>query len=510
MRRFLIWLSGARPDLLDRARGDKAKYEGVGAAILFTAILAGVSMTFALNTALNVVLPLAILAGAAWAAGIMQLDRWLVVSIQRREKPWQNLFMALPRLFLALLFGVVISTPLVLQVFRPEIEAKAVEIRQRDADAFRQQQQTGAVGKTVGRLTAQRDALQKTIQTGGDVPQNPEADPKIVGLRSQLSRAQSTAAKAYKQWQCQLYGPCKPTGNGPLAKADEQAYRAAQRQVNNINRQIEDRKSQLTSNDQKSRTQRVADAKALLPQVESQLKVYSDQLQGLQRNFEAKNRGSAGLLLRLEALDEVAEEDSTLNTARELLMLLITAIECLPVLVKLLLTFGPMNSYERLLAEAEAVETKEAIFAIHARTRGSEDSARKVLDDIWGPPAESGDHVRTARLSADGDMNEPDEPPDEAAFRWEDDALRRMPDGNVPWSWTGDEHGVKDDARWANDASWTGDPSWGDNDARSAHDRPRPPAGAVPARTATPGPAAGADGEVAAPADDLLDFDEED
>lgn len=444
MRRFLIWLSGARWDLLAYSPGDRAKYEGVGGAILITATLAGVSMTFALNTALNVFLPLAILAGAAWSLAIMQLDRWLVVSIQRRSEPWKNLYPAVPRLLLALLFGVVISTPLVLQIFRPEIEAKIVELRQNDADAFRRQQQSGAVGATISRLSAQRDALQKIVASGGDTPQNPEADPKVVGLRSQLTRAETARDKAYKEWRCQLYGPCKPTGPGPLAAADEQAYRTAQRQVNKINGQIEDRKAQLTSNDQASRAQRVSDAKTALPQVQSRLADYTTQQQALQRTFDAKNRGSAGLLMRLKALDEVSKEDSTLNTARLLLLLLFTTIECLPVFVKLLLTFGPENNYERILALAEQEEITDATIAIQTGRRRDETGAQEVLNRIWGEPREQ-DHTRGFPPGDDPvGPQAPHKDPDRAADRvadaesdredwedWEHTRLENMPDGTI-------------------------------------------------------------------------------
>jgi hypothetical protein len=515
VRLFLIWLSGARTDLLARSPGDKAKYEGVGATILFTATLAGVSMIFALNTALSVFLALAILAGVAWAMGIMQLDRWLVVSIQRRDKAWQNLYMAVPRLMLAVLFGVVISTPLVLQIFRPEIEAKVVEIRQQDADAFRRQQQSGAVGTTVSRLTTQRDALQKIITSGGDVPQNPEADPRIVGLRSQLKRAQSAAAKAKKDWDCQLYGPCEPKGNGPLARADEKTYREAQRQVSAINRQIEDRKSQLTSSDERSRAQRVNDAKAILPQVESQLRTYTDQQKALQKNFEAKNRGSAGLLMQLKALDQVAAQNTTLNTARLLLLLLITIIECLPVLVKLMLTLGPPNSYEKLLAKAEAIETSNAIFEIQTRNRRDEASTRNVLDEIWGPPGDSAGPSRTRGFSRD-DQGEQAEPrAHEDVFSWEDTELRRMPDGNVyGFSSTGSGF---DDYSSPSGRDSSEAPGFGrldtdgeaNSDTRPAADD-QPGAGVRSRGNPVPSTSGRAGSNDATPADDLLDFDEED
>src|SRR6266403_816537 len=60
MRRFLIWLSGARSEVLARCPTDHGKYEGIGSAVLITSVMAGISMTFALNTALMVSLPFAI------------------------------------------------------------------------------------------------------------------------------------------------------------------------------------------------------------------------------------------------------------------------------------------------------------------------------------------------------------------------------------------------------------------------------------------------------------------
>lgn len=402
MRKFLIWLSGARWKVLEQCPGDRAKYEGIGAAIFFTSAIAGVSMTFALDMALKAPLPLAIVGGLAWGLAIMQLDRWMVVSIQRRDKPWQNLYTALPRLVLALLFGVVISTPLVLQVFRPEIEAQMVQMRQHDADAFKQQQQTGAVGKSVAGLTAQRDALQKIISSGGDAPQNPEADPKIIGLRTQLAAAQAASDKAYNEWQCQLYGPCKPTGPGPLATAAQQVYNTARNQVDTINGQIEERKRQLSANDNSSRTSRVTDAQAQLPQVQSQLATSVQQQQALQQSFDAKSRGSSGLLMRIKALDEISKQNSTLDTARLLLLLFITSIECLPVLVKLLLTFGPENNYERISRMEEAWELESAGLNIRKRKVSAEEGELQVLNEIWGDPDGQGPEG-TRRIDLDAD-----------------------------------------------------------------------------------------------------------
>lgn len=384
MRRFLIWLSGARQEILALSPGDRAKYEGVGSAILVTSSLAGISMLFALRTALELPVVVAFAGGALWGVAIMSLDRWLVVSIQRRTRWWVNIVAALPRLFLALLFGVVISTPLVLQIFDQEIDSKIVQIRQHDLDAFQKQQQNGDVGKESSRLLTLRNSLQNIISTNGDVPQDPDQDPRIIALKKQLVDARATSATALKNWDCQLYGPdCKPAGPGPLADAAEQTYRTSQRQIKKLDDQIEARKRDLTATDENSRSKRVADARKDLPAVEKDLKAVTDRQAALQRTFDDKNGTTGGLLLRLKALDEVSAENSTLGTARLVLFLFITSIEILPVLVKLMMSFGPENNYEKLSAidAAEGLVTGQD--AIIRRGRQQEDAAVRGIEAIW-------------------------------------------------------------------------------------------------------------------------------
>ncbi|MEV0406906.1 DUF4407 domain-containing protein [Actinoallomurus sp. NPDC050550] len=360
MRRFLIWLSGARSEILALCATDRGKYEGIGSAVLITSVMAGISMTFALHTALMVALPIAIGFGLAWSMAIMSLDRWLVTSIQRRESAWKNFLPAIPRLVLALLFGLVISTPLVLQIFKPEIDVQIVQIQENQANAFSKDQANGSIGKEITALQGQAQRLQHTISSGGDDPVDPASDPKVVGLTKQRDAQAKTANAQFKDWQCQLYGPCKPVGDGPLAKAKENSYRQAQSELNDLNNQIEARKSELTATDSKGRQARVDYARGALPGVQKQLQTLQQQQQARQRSYAASNKASKGLLIRLQALDQVAKKNGTLRSAQILLFLFITAIECLPIIVKLLHTFGPPNSYEKVLAEKERIQLRVA------------------------------------------------------------------------------------------------------------------------------------------------------
>jgi len=105
----LIWLSGAQPEILAEFKHDQPKYVGIGSAVLITSTMAAVSMTFALHIALDASVLVAIPFALAWGLAIMSLDRWLVVSMTRKQ-----LLLAIPRALLGLLFGIIISTPLTL------------------------------------------------------------------------------------------------------------------------------------------------------------------------------------------------------------------------------------------------------------------------------------------------------------------------------------------------------------------------------------------------------------
>jgi Domain of unknown function (DUF4407) len=108
-----------------------------------------------------------------------------------------------------------------------------------------------------------------------------------------------------------------------------------------------------TESDQAGSAAAVANATHDLPA--ALVKLHTDEAEqaNLEASFNKQNAVNAGLLLRLQALDQAAAGSSTLEAARWLLFLFFTAIECLPILVKVLLNLGPENTYEQALAIEE-------------------------------------------------------------------------------------------------------------------------------------------------------------
>ncbi len=427
MRDFLIVLSGANREVLQEVRTERTKFVGIGGAVLTTSVLATISMWFALSSALGVnpflALPLALL----WGLAIMGLDRWLVTTIPAEGR--RRFRLALPRVAIALLLGFVISTPLVLQIFRSEIDAQITVIHQRETDEFIKSQKTGAGGQDVAYWRAQVDKYQRVIASKGDEPTDPATDQKVISLTKQRDQAQQTADRHYKEWQCQLYGGdgCTVQGDGPLAAASERAYRKAAQLVTDLNQQIETRKQQLTAKDEQSKNTRLQEAQEALPKAKEQLDTALRRQNDLQAKFDQETKTSDGLLLRLQALNEITDDDTTLATTRVLLFLLFLLFECLPVVVKLMQSAG---TYEKLLDLKSRKQFREARqkYAGDARPEdagratGRRDGPDRSIRDIW---------VReqpTSRPAA------PAASPSPAASSGEDDAASRARREDERWS----------------------------------------------------------------------------
>ena len=362
MGRFLIWLSGAQRDILDRCRTDRAKYIGVGSAVLVTSSMAAVSMAFALHIALKASLPVAIPFALAWGLAILSLDRWLVVSMVRQVRFVNYLVLALPRLALGLLFGVIISTPLTLQIFHLEIANQIAIDHTNSANAFNANLSKSSLATKVAADQKAVRADQATIDSGGGTGTSPASDPTLVGLQQQLKSDQNQQLTFYNAWHCEEYGfpgHCV-LGNGPAAAKDQQNYKLYTAQVQSDQTQIATEEGSLNSQNKQDAGVAVTTARANLVGDKAKLAQEQGNLTALKENFNATNADDTGILASLKALDELRSSSPTLFMAEFLLFLFFTAIECLPILVKVLLNLGPKNSYEEAVAKAERINLLQA------------------------------------------------------------------------------------------------------------------------------------------------------
>lgn len=216
LKLFLLQCSGVHLPTLEKCPSDENKYVGIGATILFTAILAFCSSVYALHTVFDSVL-LAIVFGVVWALMIFNLDRYIVGSMKKYGQVWSDLGVALPRIAMAVLLALVISKPLELKIFEKEIDAELIvmeqEVFKNQEDRVHaryqplineQQAELAVLQSAINEKTAQRDqleimAIQEADGTGGS--RNKNLGPIYKAKKAEADKASNELAALIVQSQ---------------------------------------------------------------------------------------------------------------------------------------------------------------------------------------------------------------------------------------------------------------------------------------------------------------------
>jgi hypothetical protein len=345
----LAALAGARPDVLAAAPGARAKFVALGGVLLSTGGLALVSMAFAVQMALGVWWPFALLVGLGWAAVVVNLDRMLLVGMAHDSSLKRNLVLAVPRVGLALVLGVVIATPLTLQIFGKEIDTEIVTMQAEQGDAYRASLADDARFEGLPELAERIASAEAVIASGGASDDGLAVVRAAVTTRQAVLDAETATARALEtKAQCELDGSCG-TGDAGTGQAYVQARAAADAQaavVESARGELEAAVAAVSAAEGRS----AALAASSLDGDRAELTRLTAEQDRLQAQFDATNEGAGGLLMRLEALDRLADRNGTLAAAQFMLSLLFMSVEILPVLMKLLLNFSPPSAYDRLAA----------------------------------------------------------------------------------------------------------------------------------------------------------------
>ncbi|MDP9430031.1 MAG: DUF4407 domain-containing protein [Actinomycetota bacterium] len=345
----LALLGGARPDVLEAAPGARPRFVALGGVLLSTGGLAVVSMAYAVAMALGVWWPLALVVGLGWGAVVVNLDRMLLVGMAHDGSLKRNVVLAVPRVGLALILGAVVATPLTLQVFSSEIDTEVKAMQAEAADAYRESLETDARFAGLPELREQV-ALQESIVASGGV-----ADPQLAVVQADVTAAQAaydealaTQRELEAKAQCELDGTCG-TGDAGSGQAYVQARAAADASAaasDSARGELDAAAAAASAAEGRSAQL----ASSALETDRAELARLTEQQTRLQTAFDATSEDSDGILMRLEALDRLGDRNTTLAAAQLMLTLLFMSIEILPVLMKLLLNFGPPSAYDKLAA----------------------------------------------------------------------------------------------------------------------------------------------------------------
>src|SRR5579859_2877844 len=303
---FLWWCSGAYQGLLKDCPSEQTKYAGLGGVLLATFVLAALSAGYAIYSVFADAV-WAVVFAIIWGLVIFNFDRFLVSTmrkygVSRRKQVW----MALPRIALALLIGFTIARPLELKIFEKEIDVQVTQNRHQKIllnDSLltaENQSLLSAAQREQGRLASRKSALEDTLY--------------------QLQQAYVREADGT--------GGSLHRGIDKLTRLKQEAYQSAFLQYSP---ELQDIGRQLHVQD-------------------SIIKGANATREDKRRQYEAQVTADVGFLERNKALSDLSAREGSVWWANLLISLLIILIETGPVLSKLIMSTGP---YDLALAKFE-------------------------------------------------------------------------------------------------------------------------------------------------------------
>lgn len=297
LNEFLWSCAGVDKPLLRMSSQDHAKKAGMGGTILFTALMAMISGGYAIYTVFqesdmsDIAWAIAIFFGIFWGGLIFNLDRYMVSSMYTDGKPsisLQELISGLPRIVIAILLGIVISTPLELLVFSGKIN-----------EYIQQQVNQEMISET------------STIDFT-------KIDREIQSLENQLIIARENTQRAGLAYEKEVNegDGGRIAGPGPNARAKKETWEGYKTAQTKLETDLKEK------NDERKR---MADNAKELGETTAEL--------------------DKGLATRIDALHKVTGPDSDLFWPRMLIMLLFIALEIMPVLNKMMMSSGKYDDW---------------------------------------------------------------------------------------------------------------------------------------------------------------------
>lgn len=311
--KFLWWCAGAHQELLRQFPSEHTKYAGLGGVILATFVLAAISSGYALYSVFGNFW-WALVFAFVWGAIIFNFDRFLVSTMRKYGLSRQKqLWMAVPRMLLALLIGVTIARPLELKIFEKEIDTRVAQnihskVLMNDSLLQREsQQQLQTAVAERNRLLLRKDAMEDTLHRL---------------QQSYVQEADGTGGSGQR-------------GIESLTRLKMDAYA-------NLLRQSAPELAQLQLS---------------IAVQDSIIAANRAGMEEKRRKYEDAVKANVGFLERNKALNDLSNEESSVWWAELLISALIVLIEIGPILSKLIMQVGP---YDIALAKEELLQMAAA------------------------------------------------------------------------------------------------------------------------------------------------------
>lgn len=375
--RTLAILGGADGPILDRVPGETPRFVQMFFVLAGTALVSAISMLFALTTGVQVAIWVAVPLAIVWAAIIFNLDRFLTATMSSSRSVGKLIALAVPRVAMAALIGILVAEPLVLQVFHNDIarEVASTNITQSQSDqsALDKGPEKKALDAATKRVSALENQAATGIVAGTDKgsASTTAAQSTVDGITAKMAEQQKVIDSARALYQCELTGQGAGTvpgctgvhGQGSSSDAAKAQLAQAQQTYDALAAQLRTANGDLSSAETAEKANTTASESANRQQAKDQLpaakKTYENALAAYNARADSVaqgNAGAIGLLSQITGLNRLADTEPTIFWAHWLIAALFFMIELLPVLVKVLTSYGDPSLYERTAAIRKQVE----------------------------------------------------------------------------------------------------------------------------------------------------------
>lgn len=381
----LAVLGGADNDILAEVPTETPRFVQMFFVLVGTALVSAISMFFALTTGVRaaawIALPLAIV----WALIIFNLDRFLTSTMRSTHNVGKLIAFAVPRVIMAALIGIVVAEPLVLQIFSNDIarEVNSTNVTQAlsDQEAVTSGPEKLALDAASDRVAAleQQAATGIVAGTSSTTAAATSAQASVDDLAAKLAAQQLVIDQARALYQCELTGVgvgevagCTGvTGEGSSSDAAQSQLTQAQASYDDLATQLRVAEADLASaqaagtaaagaSEEQNRQQATDELVPARAQYDAALSAYNARAEAV----AGGNAQAVGLLSQITALESLSQREPALKWAHWLIAALFFMIELLPVLVKVLTSYGNPSLYEK----ADALRRQVALDRVTARS----------------------------------------------------------------------------------------------------------------------------------------------
>lgn len=403
--RTLAILGGAEGEILDRVPNETPRFVQMFFVLAGTALVSAISMLFALTTGVQAAVWLAVPLAMVWALIIFNLDRFLTSTMASTKNVWRLIGLAIPRVIMAAIIGFVVAEPLVLQIFHNDIAREVASTNITQSQSDQEALDTGpekiALDAASARVAELENQAATGIVAGTDAASATEAAAQatVDDLTAKMTAQQAVIDQARVLYQCELTGEGAGTvpgctgvnGEGASSDAAEAQLAEAQQTYDALGAQLRTANEELATAGTAAKENTSSSEATNREQAQSQLSGARDTYDQALAAYNARadavaqgNAGAIGLLSQISGLNRLSEKEPTILWAHVLIAALFFMIELLPVLVKVLTSYGDPSLYEKAAAIRKQVDLDRVT------AEGFRDRAQIVTSQSQAVDAETG------------------------------------------------------------------------------------------------------------------------